>query len=158
MVAAKDDGRKRIAENRKARHEYRIGEDIEAGIVLTGTEVKSLRKGQANIAESYASVENGELWLVNAYIAEYQEAGPFFQHEPRRKRKLLVSKRELHKLAIAIDRKGMTLVPLSLYFNAKGRAKMKLALAEGKRLHDKREDAAKRDWNRQKARLMREKG
>jgi SsrA-binding protein len=158
MAAAKDDGRKRIAENRKARHEYRIGEDIEAGIVLTGTEVKSLRKGQANIAESYASVENGELWLVNAYIAEYQEAGPFFQHEPRRKRKLLVSKRELHKLAIAIDRKGMTLVPLSLYFNAKGRAKMKLALAEGKRLHDKREDAAKRDWNRQKARLMREKG
>jgi SsrA-binding protein len=158
MVAAKDDGRKRIAENRKARHEYRIGEDIEAGIVLTGTEVKSLRKGQANIAESYASVENGELCLVNAYIAEYQEAGPFFQHEPRRKRKLLVSKRELHKLAIAIDRKGMTLVPLSLYFNAKGRAKMKLALAEGKRLHDKREDAAKRDWNRQKARLMREKG
>ncbi|MGW8206958.1 MAG: SsrA-binding protein SmpB [Hyphomicrobiaceae bacterium] len=158
MAAAKDDGRKRIAENRKARHEYRIGEDIEAGIVLTGTEVKSLRKGQANIAESYASVENGELWLVNAYIAEYQEAGPFFQHEPRRKRKLLVSKRELHKLAIAIDRKGMTLVPLSLYFNAKGRAKMKLALAEGKKLHDKREDAAKRDWNRQKARLMREKG
>jgi SsrA-binding protein len=158
MAAAKDDGRKRIAENRKARHEYRIGEDIEAGIVLTGTEVKSLRKGQANIAESYASVENGELWLVNAYIAEYQEAGPFFQHEPRRKRKLLVSKRELHTLAIAIDRKGMTLVPLSLYFNAKGRAKMKLALAEGKKLHDKREDAAKRDWTRQKARLMREKG
>ncbi len=158
MAATKDDGRKRIAENRKARHEYRIGEDIEAGIVLTGTEVKSLRKGQANIAESYASVENGELWLVNAYIAEYQEAGPFFQHEPRRPRKLLVSKRELHKLAIAIDRKGMTLVPLSIYFNAKGRAKVKLALAEGKKLHDKREDAAKRDWNRQKARLMREKG
>ncbi len=158
MAANKDDGRKRIAENRKARHEYRIGEDIEAGIVLTGTEVKSLRNGQANIAESYASVEDGELWLVNAYIAEYPEAGPYFQHEPRRKRKLLVSKRELHKLAIAIERKGMTLVPLSIYFNAKGRAKLKLALAEGKKLHDKREDAAKRAWNRQKARLMREKG
>lgn len=158
MAAAKDDGRKRIAENRKARFEFRIGEDIEAGIVLTGTEVKSMRKGQANIAESYASVEDGELWLINAYIAEYPEAGPFFQHEPRRKRKLLVSKRELHKLAIAIDRKGMTLVPLSIYFNARGRAKVKLALAEGKKLHDKREDAAKRDWNRQKARLMREKG
>ena len=158
MAAAKDDGRKRIAENRKARFEFRIGEDIEAGLVLTGTEVKSLRKGQANIAESYASVEEGELWLINAYIAEYQEAGPFFQHEPRRKRKLLISKRELHKLAIAIERKGYTLVPLSIYFNAKGRAKLKLALAEGKKLHDKREDAAKRDWNRQKARLMREKG
>jgi len=158
MAAAKDDGRKRIAENRKARFEFRIGEDIEAGLVLTGTEVKSLRKGQANIAESYASVEDGELWLINAYIAEYPEAGPFFQHEPRRKRKLLVSKRELHKLAIAIERKGMTLVPLSIYFNARGRAKLKLALAEGKKLHDKREDAAKRDWNRQKARLMREKG
>lgn len=158
MAAAKDDGRKRIAENRKARFEFRIGEDIEAGIVLTGTEVKSMRKGQANIAESYASVEDGELWLINAYIAEYPEAGPFFQHEPRRKRKLLVSMRELHKLAIAIDRKGMTLVPLSIYFNARGRAKVKLALAEGKKLHDKREDAAKRDWNRQKARLMREKG
>ncbi|MCB1515212.1 MAG: SsrA-binding protein SmpB [Hyphomicrobiaceae bacterium] len=158
MAAAKDDGRKRIAENRKARFEFRIGEDVEAGLVLTGTEVKSLRKGQANIAESYASVEDGELWLINAYIAEYPEAGPFFQHEPRRKRKLLVSKRELHKLAIAIERKGMTLVPLSIYFNARGRAKLKLALAEGKKLHDKREDAAKRDWNRQKARLMREKG
>ena len=158
MAAAKDDGRKRIDENRKARFEFRIGEDIEAGLVLTGTEVKSLRKGQANIAESYASVEEGELWLINAYIAEYPEAGPFFQHEPRRKRKLLISKRELHKLAIAIDRKGMTLVPLSIYFNAKGRAKLRLALAEGKKLHDKREDAAKRDWNRQKARLMREKG
>ncbi len=158
MAASKDDGRKRIAENRKARFEFRIGEDIEAGLVLVGTEVKSLRKSGANIAESYASVEGGELWLINSYIAEYTEAGRFFQHEPRRRRKLLISKRELHKLAIAIERKGMTLVPLSIYFNAKGRAKMKLALAEGKKLHDKRADAAKRDWNRQKARLMREKG
>lgn len=158
MAASKDDGRKRIAENRKARFEFRIGEDIEAGLVLVGTEVKSLRKSGANIADSYASVEGGELWLINSYIAEYTEAGRFFQHEPRRRRKLLISKRELHKLAIAIERKGMTLVPLSIYFNAKGRAKMKLALAEGKKLHDKRADAAKRDWNRQKARLMREKG
>ncbi len=158
MAASKDDGRKRVAENRKARFEFRVEDDLEAGIVLTGTEVKSLRKGQANIAESYASVEGGELWLINSYIPEYPGAGPFFQHEPRRKRKLLISKRELHKLAIAIERKGMTIVPLSLYFNAKGRAKLKLALAEGKKLHDKREDAAKRDWNRQKARLMRDKG
>ena len=157
-MAARDDGRKVVAENRKARFEFRIDEDIEAGLALTGTEVKSLRKGQANIAESYASVEGGELWLINSYIPEYPGAGPFFQHEPRRKRKLLVSKRELHKLAIALERKGMTIVPLELYFNAKGRAKLKLALAEGKKLHDKREDAAKRDWNRQKARLMREKG
>ncbi len=158
MAASKDDGRKIVSENRKARFEYRIAEDLEAGIVLAGTEVKSLRKGHANIAESYASVEGGELWLINATIPEYQQAGPFFQHEPKRRRKLLVSKRELHKLAIAIERKGMTLVPLELYFNARGMAKMKLALAEGKKLHDKREDQAKRDWNRQKQRLMRDKG
>ncbi|MCB1526695.1 MAG: SsrA-binding protein SmpB [Hyphomicrobiaceae bacterium] len=156
--AKKDDGRQRIAENRKARFEFRVDDSLEAGLVLVGTEVKSLRAGQANIAESYASIEDGELWLINAYIPEYPGAGPFFQHEPRRKRKVLVSKRELHKLAIALDRKGMTVVPLQLYFNPKGRVKLKLALAEGKKLHDKREDAAKRDWNRQKARLMREKG
>lgn len=158
MASAKDDDRTIVSENRKARFEYRIAEDLEAGIVLTGTEVKSLRKGHANIAESYASAENGELWLINATIPEYQQAGRFFQHEPKRKRKLLVSKRELHKLVIAIERKGMTLIPLELYFNARGIAKMKLALAEGKKLHDKREDQAKRDWNRQKARLMRDKG
>ncbi|MBL8565752.1 MAG: SsrA-binding protein SmpB [Hyphomicrobiaceae bacterium] len=158
MAASKDDGRKIVSENRKARFEFRISEDLEAGLALTGTEVKSLRKGHANIAESYASVEDGELWLINATIPEYQQAGPFFQHEPKRRRKLLVSKRELHKLAIAIERKGMTLIPLELYFNARGIAKMKLALAEGKKLHDKREDQAKRDWNRQKQRLMRDKG
>lgn len=158
MTGKKDDGRKLVAENRKARFEYRIAEDLEAGLVLTGTEVKSLRNGQANIAESYASIEGGELWLINSYIPEYKGAGAFFQHEPRRKRKLLVSKRQRHKLAIEIERKGMTMVPLELYFNARGTAKLKLALAAGKKLHDKREDAAKRDWNRQKARLMREKG
>ncbi len=158
MASKKDDGRKLIAENRKARHEYFISDDWEAGIMLTGTEVKSLRKGQANITESYASVEDGGIWLINAYIAEYQQAGPFFQHEPRRKRKLLLHAAEIHKIKTQIERKGMTLVPLELYFNDKGRAKVKLGLAEGKKLHDKREDAAKRDWDRQKARLMREKG
>ncbi|MGD9783837.1 MAG: SsrA-binding protein SmpB [Hyphomicrobiaceae bacterium] len=158
MAAKKDDGRKLVAENRKARFEFRISEDIEAGLVLAGTEVKSLRNGQANIAESYATIEEGELWLINSYIPEYKGAGAFFQHEPKRKRKLLVSKRQRHNLAIAIERKGMTMVPLELYFDPKGRAKLKIALAEGKKLHDKREDAAKRDWNRQKARLMREKG
>ncbi len=158
MAASKDDGHKTVAENRKARFEFRIAEDLEAGIVLTGTEVKSLRLGHATIAESYASSEDGELWLVNATIPVYPQAGPFYQHEPKRRRKLLVSKRERHKLIIAIERKGMTMIPLELYFNARGIAKVKLALAEGKKLHDKREDQAKRDWNRQKARLMRDKG
>ena len=158
MAAKPDDGRKIVAENRKARHNYFITDSWEAGLVLTGTEVKSLRKGQANIAESYASFEDSGLWLINAYIPEYQQAGRFFQHEPRRKRKLLMQKSELHKLAISVERKGMTLVPLELYFNARGRAKLKIGLAEGKKLHDKRETAKKRDWNREKARLMREKG
>jgi SsrA-binding protein len=155
MVADKGEGRKRIAENRRARFEFRIEDTYEAGIQLTGTEVKSLRAGQANIAESYASAEKGGLFLINAYIPEYQAAGDFFQHEPRRPRRLLLHKREIDKLATAVDRQGMTIVPLELYFNARGRAKLKLALAQGKKLHDKREDAAKRDWQRQKARLLR---
>jgi SsrA-binding protein len=159
MAAAnKDDGRKRIAENRKARHEYHLGDTYEAGIELTGTEVKSLRGGQANIAESYASAEKGGIFLINAYIPEYKAAGDFFQHNPRRPRRLLLHKREIHKLAVAVDRQGMTMVPLELYFNARGRAKLRLALAQGKKLHDKRADEAKRDWQRQKARLMRDKG
>ena len=158
MAAKKDDGRRLVAENRKARHEYFITDSLEAGLQLTGTEVKSLRKGQANIAESYASAEDGGLWLINAYIPEYQGAGRFFQHEPRRKRRLLLHKKEMHKLAIAVERQGMTLIPLELYFNARGIAKLNLALAEGKKLHDKRETAKKRDWDREKARLMREKG
>ena len=158
MAAKKDDGRRLVAENRKARHEYFITDSVEAGLQLTGTEVKSLRKGQANIAESYASAEAGGLWLINAYIPEYQGAGRFFQHEPRRKRRLLLHKKEIHKLAIAVERQGRTLVPLELYFNARGIAKLKLALGEGKKLHDKRETAKKRDWNREKARLMRDKG
>jgi SsrA-binding protein len=159
MAAAnKDDGRKRIAENRKARREYHLGDTYEAGIELTGTEVKSLRGGQANIAESYASAEQGGIFLINAYIPEYKAAGDFFQHDPRRPRRLLLHKREIHKLAIAVDRQGMTMVPLELYFNARGRAKLRLALAQGKKLHDKRADEAKRDWQRQKARLLRDKG
>jgi SsrA-binding protein len=158
MSAKKDDGRRIVAENRKARHEYFLTDTWEAGLELRGTEVKSLRKGQANIAESYASMEDGGLYLINSYIPEYQGAGRFFQHEPRRKRKLLLHKSEMAKLANGVERKGMTIVPLELYFNQRGIAKLKLAIAEGKKLHDKREDAAKRDWNRQKARLMREKG
>ncbi len=158
MAAKKDGGHRIVAENRQARHEFFLTDMLEAGLQLTGTEVKSLRRGQSNIAESYASVEDGGLWLVNAYIPEYQGAGRFFQHELRGKRRLLLHKSELAKLLNAVQRKGMTIVPLELYFNARGRAKLKLALAEGKKLHDKRETAAKRDWNRQKARIMREKG
>ncbi len=158
MAAAKDDGRKLVAENRKARHEFFLTDTWEAGIMLTGTEVKSLRKGQANIAESYASFEDDGLYLINSYIPEYTQAGRFFQHEPRRKRRLLLHKAELAKLFQAVERKGMTIVPVELFFNAKGLAKLKLALAEGKKLADKRQDAAKRDWQRQKARIMREKG
>ena len=158
-MAAKDNGGRRlVAENRKARHDYFITDTFEAGISLTGTEVKSLRRGQANIAESYASFEDGGLALINAYIPEYQQAGPFFNHEPRRVRRLLMHRNELHKIGIALDRQGMTLVPLELYFNERGKAKLKLGLAQGKKLHDKRETEAKRDWQRQKARLMREKG
>lgn len=158
MAALTKDGRRIVAENRKARHEYAIGDVFEAGLQLTGTEVKSLRKGLANIAESYASMEDGGLWLINSYIPEYPGAGQFFQHEPRRKRQLLMHKKELSKLWLATERKGMTIMPLELYFNARGLAKLKIALAQGKKLHDKREDAKKRDWNREKARLLRDKG
>jgi len=158
MAAAKDDERKLVAENRKARHEFFLTDTWEAGIMLTGTEVKSLRKGQSNIGESYASFEDGGLYLVNSYIPEYTQAGRFFQHEPRRKRRLLLRKAELAKIFQAIERKGMTIVPVEMYFNARGIAKLKLALAEGKKLTDKRQDAAKREWQRQKARIMREKG
>jgi len=158
MAAKAGAGRRTIAENRKARHQFSIGETYEAGLQLTGTEVKSLRQGQANIAESYASIEDGGVWLINAYIPEYRGAGNFFQHEPRRRRKLLMHKREIHKLWVAAERKGMTITPLELYFNNRGLAKLKIALAQGKKLHDKREDAKKRDWNREKARLLRDKG
>jgi SsrA-binding protein len=155
MATKKSPGHRTVAENRKARYEYAVGDTYEAGIELTGTEVKALRAGQANIAESYASAENGGIFLINAYIPEYKAAGTFFQHEPRRPRRLLLHKAEIAKLAIAVERQGMTMVPLSLYFNERGRAKLRLALAEGKKLHDRREATAKRDWQRQRARLLR---
>ena len=144
-----------IAENRRARHDYFIEGDLEAGIVLEGSEVKALRTGKANIAESYASVEGGELWLINSYIAAYKQAG-IFGHEERRRRKLLVSKRELSRLWQAVGREGMTLVPLVMYFNDRGRVKLKLGVAKGKKLADKRETEARRDWNRQKQRLLKQ--
>jgi SsrA-binding protein len=157
MAKPPEKPQKLVAENRRARHDYFIQDDIEAGIVLEGSEVKSLRTGKANISESYASVEGGELWLINGYIPAYSQAKTF-GHEERRRRKLLVNRRELAKLWQGTAREGMTLVPLKLYFNEKGRAKLQLGLAKGKKLADKRATEAKRDWQRQKARLMRERG
>jgi SsrA-binding protein len=154
---AADDNSKLIAENRKARYAYAIGETLEAGIMLTGSEVKSLRGGHSTIAESYAHAKDGELWLVNSYIPEYLQANRQ-NHAPKRTRKLLVHKREVNKLAAAIQREGMTIIPLKMYFNAKGKAKLLLGLAKGKKLHDKRETEKERDWSRDKARLMRDKG
>ncbi len=153
----KEPPRKNVAENRKARHSYEIQDVFEAGIVLSGSEVKSLRQGKSNIADSYATDQNGELYVINAYIAGYAEANRF-NHEERRPRKLLLHKREIAKLIGAVRRDGMTLVPLRLYFNDRGRAKVELALARGRKLHDKREAEKTRDWDRQKARLLRDKG
>lgn len=147
-----------VAANRKARFNYEIVEPLEAGIALQGSEVKSLRAGKANIAESYASPENGEIWLINASILPYSQASHFNNHEERRPRKLLLHKRQVEKLMGAVQREGMTIVPLKLYFNARGIAKLEVALAKGKKLHDKRETEKKRDWDREKARLLREKG
>jgi SsrA-binding protein len=146
-----------IAENRKARFNYEIGEVVEAGIALTGTEVKSLRQGKATIAESYADAKNGEIWLVNANIPEYLQASRF-NHAPKRPRKLLLHRREIDKLAVGVEREGMTIVPLKMFFNEKGRAKLEIALGRGKKLHDKRETEKKRSWDREKSRLMRLKG
>lgn len=149
--------KKVVAENRKARFNYEIIDTYEAGLVLTGTEVKSLREGKANIAESYATDEGGEIWLINSYLPEYLQANRF-NHETRRRRKLLLSKREVSRLQGAINRDGMTLIPLKIYFNDRGRAKLELALGKGKKLHDKRETEKTRDWNRQKSRLLRDRG
>ncbi len=157
-MAEKKDNHKVVAENRRARYEYRIEDTWEAGIALTGTEVKSLRSGQANIVESYAAAEDGSIMLINAYIPVYKHAGTFFQHDPRRPRRLLLRLREIHKMRIAVERQGMTIVPLEIYFNERGRAKLKLALAQGKKFHDKREDVKKREWQRNKARIMRDRG
>ncbi|MEI4484832.1 SsrA-binding protein SmpB [Frigidibacter sp. MR17.14] len=155
MTKHHDPNSKMIAENRRARFDYAIESDLEVGIVLLGSEVKSLRRGQSNIAESYASVEGGELWLINSYIAPYEQAG-VFGHEERRRRKLLVSRKELSRLWNAVGREGMTLVPLVMYFNDRGVAKLKIGVAKGKKLADKRETSAKRDWDRQKARLLKQ--
>jgi SsrA-binding protein len=146
-----------IAENRKARFNYEIGEVVEAGIALTGTEVKSLRQGKATIAESYADAKNGEIWLVNANIPEYLQASRF-NHTPKRPRKLLLHRGQINKLAAAVEREGMTIIPLKMFFNEKGRAKIEIALGRGKKLHDKRETEKKRSWEREKGRLMRLKG
>jgi len=148
---------KLIADNRKARHNYEFLDTFEAGLMLTGTEVKSLRNGKANIAESYATEEEGEIWLINSYIPEYLE-GNRNNHNPRRRRKLLLHKKEMSKLIGGVQREGLTIVPSRLYFNERGIAKLQIALARGRKAHDKREVAKRRDWNREKARLMREKG
>jgi SsrA-binding protein len=158
MAAKKDKPAGRVAAvNRRARFNYNIEQTYEAGIALAGSEVKSLRQGQANIAEAYAGERGGELWLYNAYIPEYLQANRL-QHPPRRARKLLLHKREINRLVGAVNREGMTIVPLKIYFNDRGRAKVELAVARGKKLHDKRETEKKRSWQREKARLMREKG
>jgi SsrA-binding protein len=153
----KDVAGKIAADNRKARHNYFIEDTVEAGVMLTGTEIKSLRGGHATIGESYAQSKDGEIFLINAYIPEYTE-GNRFNHEPRRIRKLLLHKRQIAKLSQAIEREGMTLIPLKVYFNDKGRAKVELGLAKGKKLHDKRDTEKARDWAREKGRLLRDKG
>ena len=146
-----------VADNRKARFNYEIGEVFEAGLALTGSEVKSLRGGKATIAESYADARDNEIWLINSTIPEYLQAARF-NHLPKRPRKLLLHKRQINKLIGAVEREGMTLVPLMFFFNDRGRAKVEIALARGKKLHDKRETEKKRTWDRERARLMRDKG
>ena len=157
-MASKPERKPRVvADNRKARFNYFIDETMEAGLALTGTEVKSLRLGKATIGESYADARGGEIWLINSNIAEYLQANRF-NHVPKRPRKLLLHRRQINKLVGAVEREGMTLVPLKLYFNEKGRAKIELALARGKKLYDKRETQKKRSWERERGRLMRQKG
>ena len=157
MAEKKDRPIKVVAENRKARFNFSIEDTVEAGIVLTGTEVKSVRSGKTTIAESYADSKDGEIWLVNANIPEYAQANRF-NHEPKRDRKLLLHKKQIDKLSGAIDREGMTLIPLKMYFNERGMIKLQIGLAKGKKLHDKRDTEKKRDWAREKGRLLRAKG
>lgn len=148
---------KTVAENRRARYDYHIDDKYEAGIVLTGTEVKSLRFGEGSIAESYAEVKDDQIWLINANIPEFSH-GNRYNHEPKRPRKLLLNLREINKLHGAVMRQGMTLVPLSIYFNGRGRAKVELALAKGKKAPDKRATEKERDWKREQGRIMRDRG
>jgi SsrA-binding protein len=152
-----DPNNKTVAENRKARYNYAVEDTLECGMMLEGSEVKSMRAGGVNIAESYAAIEDGELWLVNSHIPKYDQAKTF-QHEERRRRKLLVSKKELSKLWAEVGRQGMTLVPLKIYFNDKGRAKLLLGIAKGKQKQDKRASEKKQDWKRQQSRLLRDRG
>lgn len=147
-----------VADNRRARFDYHLEEKFEAGIVLTGTEVKSLRLGQCSFNESHAGDKNGELWLFNAHIPEYSQAGAHLQHDPKRPRKLLLHKKQLNKLLGAVAREGYTIVPVKLYFDARGMAKVEIALAKGKKEFDKRETIKERDWGRQKQRLMKDHG
>lgn len=151
------DNGKLIADNRKARYHYEFIDTFEAGLQLTGTEVKSLRTGKATIAESYATEEQGEIWLINSHIPEYLQANRN-NHNPRRRRKLLLHKKEVNKLMGAIQREGLSIIPTRLYFNDRGKAKLQIVLGKGRKVHDKRDVAKKRDWQRDKARLMREKG
>lgn len=146
-----------VAENRRARFDYHLDEIFDAGVVLVGSEVKSLRDGRASIQDAYATEQGGEIWLINSHIPEYHGANRF-NHEPRRQRKLLLKRKEIGKLIGSLKRGGVTLVPLTIYFNERGKAKVKIALARGKKLHDKRETEKARDWQREKHRLMREKG
>ena len=153
-MAAPEQPRKLIAENRRARFDYFLEQTFEAGLALTGSEVKSLRNGRANIAESYAAVQGDEIMLVNADIPPYAQSGPHFNHEPRRHRKLLLKLKEIDKLIGAVQRDGRTIIPIKLFWNDRGLAKLEVALAKGKKEHDKRETTAARDWQRDKARLM----
>ncbi len=161
MAASKKketDNFKIAADNRRARYDYEIFDPVEAGIMLTGTEVKGMRSGKATITESYVDVDKkGEVYLINANVPEYLQANRF-NHDPRRPRKLLLNKREIAKLAQGVEREGMTIVPMKLYFNVKGKAKLEIALARGKKLHDKRQTERNRDWNREKSRLLRDRG
>ncbi|QNN65949.1 SsrA-binding protein SmpB [Sphingomonas rhizophila] len=151
------DKTKVVAENRRARYDYFVEERFEAGIALQGTEVKALRTGEGSIAESYATVEDEEVWLINSSIPQYG-AGSWMNHEPRRRRKLLLKQREINKMHGAINRQGLTLIPLSIYFNSSGKAKVELALARGKKVHDKRDTIKERDWKREQGRLLRNRG
>ena len=156
-MAATQPKSKTIAENRRARFDYFLEDNTEAGLVLTGTEIKALRDGRANIAESYAAVEGREIVLINADIPPYKQANRF-NHEPRRPRKLLLHRKQIDRLIGAVQRDGQTIIPLRLYLNEDGKAKLEIALAKGKKLHDKREASAERDWQRDKARLLKERG
>ena len=157
MAEKKERPIKVIAENRKARFNFAIEDTLEVGIALTGTEVKSIRNGKSTIAESYADPKDGEIWLINCNIPEYLQANRF-NHEPKRPRRLLLHRKQINKLMGAVERQGMTLVPLKMYFNERGRVKLQLALAKGKQLHDKRATEKDRDWGREKGRLLRQRG